>query len=113
MLRGVSILITPSWKSHGNQVCMAFHGVVAYDIDVHDKVIWDDVDDYDNVDMKWCWDEMLLMMIMSLRWDDVDVDNVIEMRWCHCDYVCYVCTWGMQWPCWISLVGEIERLHSF
>ena len=28
--------------------------------------------------------EMMLMLITSLRWDDVDDDNVIEMRWCWC-----------------------------
>ena len=60
----------------------------------------------------WYWYEMMLMMI--LRWDDVDVDNDIEMRWCwcwwcHCDDVCCVCTWGVQWPSWMSLVGEIDK----
>ena len=33
------------------------------------------------------WDEMILMLIMTLRWDDVDVDNVIMID------VCCVCTW--------------------
>ena len=52
-------------------------------------MIWDDVDVYDNVDVRWCrywwwyWDEMMLMLRISLRWDDVDVDvdDDIVMRW--------------------------------
>ena len=62
-------------------------------------LIWDDVDIYDNVDMRWCWCwwwywyEMMLMLMMILRWNDVD--DEIEMRWCwcwwcHCDDVCCV-----------------------
>jgi len=55
---------------------------------------WDDVDVYDNNDMRWdddiekrwywCWEyhwkEMMLMLLMILRWDDVDDDNDIKMR---------------------------------
>ena len=40
-------------------------------------------DDFD-VD-KWHWDEMMLMLIMTLGWDVVDVENVIVMM-----YVVYV-----------------------
>jgi len=64
----------------------------------------------------WYWYEMMLMLMMILRWDDVEVDNDIEMRWCwwcHCDDVCCVCTYGVQWPRWISLEGETECLTSF
>ena len=32
----------------------------------------------------------------------------------HVSYVvCCVCTWGVHWPCWISLVGEMQWLKSF
>ena len=50
---------------------------------------WDDVDDDNVIEMKWCWcwkwywDEM--MLIMTLRWNVVDVENVIMMM-----YVVYV-----------------------
>jgi len=67
-----------------------------------------DVDIYDNIDMRWCYywwmliwhdvvvvvvdnviewhgEEMMLMVIMTLRWDVVDVENVIVMM-----YVVYV-----------------------
>jgi len=94
--------------------CIYICNAITYDINVDD-----------NVNMRWCWcwwgywDEMMLMLIRILRWDDVDVDadNDIEMRWCwcwwcHCDVYC-VCTWEVQWPCWISLQGEIKWLKSF
>ena len=64
----------------------------------------------------------LLMMI--LRWDDVNVNNDIEMRWGWCWWWhwgeilslwwCMLCMYmGVEWPCWISLKGEIECLKSF
>ena len=30
---------------------------------------------------KWYWDEMMLMLTMTLRWDLVDVENVIAMMY--------------------------------
>ena len=69
-------------------------------------------------------------MIM-LTWNEVVVvvDNVIEMRWCLCwewywnemlmmlemhwDNACCVCSWGVHWPCRMSLVGENKVVKEF
>ena len=79
-------------------------------------LIWDEIVNDDHVNMNW-WS----CQFMS-TWIYV-VDNVIEMRkcWCsewywnellmmlemHYDDACCVCSWGVHWPCRMSLVVKI------
>jgi len=80
--------------------------------------------------MKSCQHELMLLLMIMWIWNEVVVvvDSVIEIRWCLCweQYwngmlmmlempwdVHVVYSWGVQWPCRMSLLWETRVAKEF